>query len=344
MAARAVRHEIELVGVERIGRRQNRRLAGIGDRRRRQAGRDIGVVRVFQPKVGGGQPPVEPAFAARDRIDRGRIGLQQHAPLQPVDEDRGDAAALVRHAGFLFNDGCERRQRFRRRRGMILRQAGHRLGDHGVHGLPHARDHVGPRVVPGVVIGLRQESAFRDVRRHRAGHALGRLHDGQRLSGRGAFGDGELADHGRAFGQQRQQLARTCMGRRHVFACAYAAGPILDPREHFQSQRVLDQPFPLQPFGDRRHALAARDQHAPFARGRPRRVEGLEQGEGGISGDAGRQHDNDEQRAPHGAVRRPGRAPTRSSRRSRTSWKAPGESSAGGRPSARGRGPTDCRD
>ena len=51
--------------------------------------------------------PVELAAAARQREQHGRVGLQPHAKLEPVDEDAGDVRALLLARGLLLDDRGE---------------------------------------------------------------------------------------------------------------------------------------------------------------------------------------------------------------------------------------------
>ena len=95
--------------MRRIGDRLERRAAGIGDRRRRQAVDQIGVVGRRLVDVGLVDRAVgRLALAAEQAVDDRRVGLQPHALVQPVDEDGGDARALVAAAGFLLDDRGQR--------------------------------------------------------------------------------------------------------------------------------------------------------------------------------------------------------------------------------------------
>ena len=105
MSAGAVGDEIELLGARRLGGRLERGAARIGNRRRRQAIDHIGVVRRRLLDFAAHDRASQRPFAADQTIDDGRIGLQLHLLLQAVDEDRSDARALLRPAGFLLNDG-----------------------------------------------------------------------------------------------------------------------------------------------------------------------------------------------------------------------------------------------
>lgn len=49
-------------------------------------------------------------FSFGQRIDHRRIGLQLHSRFQPVDKNRRHVGPLLRHPGFLFNDGSQRQQ------------------------------------------------------------------------------------------------------------------------------------------------------------------------------------------------------------------------------------------
>src|SRR5690606_33173609 len=89
--------------------RLERGPARIGNRRRRQAVDDVGVVGRRLVDVGTVDRTVgRLALAAEQAVHDRRVGLQAHALAEPVEEDRRDARALVRYPGLLLDD---RRQR-----------------------------------------------------------------------------------------------------------------------------------------------------------------------------------------------------------------------------------------
>src|SRR3546814_3967546 len=69
------------------------------DRRWRQAGARIRVVRAVITQIDQAQIAVESAAKA---VDDGRIGLQPHAEAQPPHEHAGDLCALGWRTGFLL--------------------------------------------------------------------------------------------------------------------------------------------------------------------------------------------------------------------------------------------------
>ena len=108
VAAGSVRDEIEVLAAGRIGDRLERRLARIGDRPRRQAVDDVGVVGRRLVELGLGDRVAERSLAEHQAVNDRRIGLEPHVLLQPVDEDAGDARPLVRLARLLLDDRGER--------------------------------------------------------------------------------------------------------------------------------------------------------------------------------------------------------------------------------------------
>ncbi len=111
MAAVATGNEIERARLRRVQRCAQRIAAGHGDRRRRQTGAGIGVVRRILFQIA--QPQV--AVKARSQtINHRRIGLQLHALAQPVYEHAGDQRALVRAPGFLFDNRGQNQRLVRR--------------------------------------------------------------------------------------------------------------------------------------------------------------------------------------------------------------------------------------
>src|SRR4029077_12088862 len=103
MTAGAVGGEEQVAGARRIRRRLERGAAWIGDRPRRQAVDDIGVVRCRLLDLAALDRPAERPLAADQAIDDRRIGLQLDLLAQAIDEHRGDPAALVRLAGLLLD-------------------------------------------------------------------------------------------------------------------------------------------------------------------------------------------------------------------------------------------------
>ena len=105
--------------------------------------------------------PAERALAADQAVDDGRVGLQPHLLLQPVDEHGGDARALVRLAGLLLDDGGERDE--------LLRRLDRQVGGSGAPRPPAARGRcaccmrwiICSRVVPRrELVGVGQQRAF----------------------------------------------------------------------------------------------------------------------------------------------------------------------------------------
>ena len=252
VAAGAVGDEIEIVGLGRIGDRFERGTAGIGDRPRRQAVDDVGVVGRRLVDVGLVDRAVgRPALAAEHAVEDGRVGLQPHALVQPVDEDGGDARALVGHAGLLLDDRGERHE---------LVDVGERqAGDAAV---PDAFDKallVGQHLVDDLLARgaaretLRvgdQAALRRHLGRHVAGQrlvlgdALESLLDGQ------PFRDGQRGEHRLAALQQLHDVAHGSAGLDLVFAGLQHAALVIGAHAEPEDARIADQAAPLELVGD----------------------------------------------------------------------------------------------
>ena len=107
VASGSVRHEIKVLAASWVGDCLQRRLAGIGNGPRREALDDVGVVGRGLIEIGPRDRAAERALAEREPVNDGRIGLEPHTFLQPVDEDAGDPRALVGFAGLLLDDRGE---------------------------------------------------------------------------------------------------------------------------------------------------------------------------------------------------------------------------------------------
>src|SRR5438105_11126222 len=103
VSAGTVRHEIEIGRSFRIQHRQNSILAGIADRRRRQACNRVGVVRGWAQKLAR-ENAVAEWIALVDSINHRRIRFQFHAETKPVDENGSDVAPLLGNCRFLFDE------------------------------------------------------------------------------------------------------------------------------------------------------------------------------------------------------------------------------------------------
>ena len=108
MAARAVGDEVEFLRARGIGHSFERGASGIGDRARRQAVDRVSVVGRPLLELGRENAATQSAAPADEAVDDRRIGLKAHPLVEAIDEDRGDARALVRLAGFLFDDRGQR--------------------------------------------------------------------------------------------------------------------------------------------------------------------------------------------------------------------------------------------
>ncbi|CUJ79650.1 Uncharacterised protein [Achromobacter sp. 2789STDY5608633] len=146
-----------------LHRGQQRRAAGGGDRRGRQARARIGV-----PGRVGLQVALADAalVGVAHAVDDGGVGLQQHADLQAVGEHARDAAALRAMAGFFLDDGRQHQRLI----GRGQRQVGLALGPGVVQDALAFLVGAAQQVVVGAArredVGVGEEQAFRmlDVR------------------------------------------------------------------------------------------------------------------------------------------------------------------------------------
>ena len=107
----AARDEIQEPARLRLHRGLQRRGPRHRDRGRRQS-----VARVGVPRRVGGQILLADVAIERlaHAIDHGGIGLQAHAGLQAIQENRGHQRPLGRDGGFLLDDGGEDERLIRR--------------------------------------------------------------------------------------------------------------------------------------------------------------------------------------------------------------------------------------
>src|SRR5579885_1103050 len=104
VTAGPVSNKVQLPRARRIGGSLERGAARIGNRARRQTADDICIVRRRLFDLGLGEWTTERTLAANQAVDDGRVRLQLHVLLQPIDEDCSDARTLVGLAGLLFDD------------------------------------------------------------------------------------------------------------------------------------------------------------------------------------------------------------------------------------------------
>ena len=105
MPAGAIGDKIQFFGLRRIDHGFQSGAAGIADRRGRQRGDHIGVVRRLRFNIAAGDGTAQTAFAADQTVNDGGIGLQPHFLVEPVQKHPCDARAFIGLAGFLFDDG-----------------------------------------------------------------------------------------------------------------------------------------------------------------------------------------------------------------------------------------------
>ena len=100
----AFRHEIDRLALGRMQRGMDRIPARQGNRRRRQALVNIGIVGGIPAQIGVADIAVK---LTTQTIDNGRVGLQTHIPVQALDKGGRDQRALEGSPRFFFNDRGE---------------------------------------------------------------------------------------------------------------------------------------------------------------------------------------------------------------------------------------------
>ena len=104
MTAGSVGNEVEFLGARRIGGGLQRRAARISDRPRRQAINRISIVRCRLFNLTLEDRPAQRPLAASQPVNDRRVRLQPHLALEAIDEYRCNTGALLRPAGFFFDD------------------------------------------------------------------------------------------------------------------------------------------------------------------------------------------------------------------------------------------------
>ncbi len=136
--------------------------AGVGDRAWRQSLDHIGVVGRLLADVGLEDRTIRRfAVPTEETVDDRRVGLQAHALVQAVDENRGDMRALVVLAGFLLDDGGQRDELFlgldRQIRIALLPD----LVDQALLRRAHLGDDLGAVGAAGELVGIGAQAALR---------------------------------------------------------------------------------------------------------------------------------------------------------------------------------------
>ena len=260
MAAGAVGDEEQVAGARRVGGGFQRGAAGIGDRARRQAVDDIGVVGRRLRDFAALDRAAQRALAADDAIDDGRVGLQLHLLAQAIDEHRGDAAALVRLAGFLLDDRGQRHQLLRRLDRNVGVAALPDFAQHALLRLLHALDHLVARRAAREFIGLRQQRALARHFAHRTGEDLVVCQTGDDLLGGQAFGNRDGMLHHLALDDGADDVAQIGVLLEQIFAgLQFGAGLEREHRADEHPAAGIDHAFALQLLGDVALAGAGRD-------------------------------------------------------------------------------------
>jgi hypothetical protein len=192
------------------------------------------------------------------RVDHGGIGLQAHAAIEPVDEDRGDQRPLLGHPGLLLDDGGQDHGLLGGLDRQSLGALGPKLGQGLIQGGAHAGNQRGAFVVPGIVVGLRQQRALGGRRAGFAAEALGGGDQGDHLDTGQALGHGELAHHGLAAVQDLEGAAHGDVRGKGVLTGLEVARRALQPDAQLEQKGVLDHPGVFQLGGDDAEARAAR--------------------------------------------------------------------------------------
>ena len=219
VAARAVGDEIEIVAGVGMQHGAQRGEPGIVDRRRRQAGMEIGVVRRIHREILVVERMIERLGAAMgQRVDHRGIGLQLHAEPQPVQEDGGNMRPLLLARGLLFDDRGQHQRLGRAGQGQLGAALRPGAGQRPVHGAAHPRQQLLAPVAQHIEIGIGKEAA---LGRRLLDAALKRIllpQQGDHLEAGKAFGHGQAMLHDTAAGDERRGGARADGRGEVVFA------------------------------------------------------------------------------------------------------------------------------
>src|SRR5262245_19243239 len=294
--ARAVSHEIKVAGARRIGRRLQCGAARIGDRPRRQPGDDISIVWRRLLDFAAHDGPSEGALPPDKAIDDRGIRLKLHLLLEPVDEHRGDPAALVGAARLLFDD---RRQHDQLVRG-LQRQIRRASFPHLLNGAPlrllHASDHLLARGATGEPIGLRQQGSLLGDLLHGPAAAVAFAHAREDLLRREALRQGDLVLDLLALDQGVDHVAQARLTLELVLAIfELVARP---ERDHaaLEDPGLVDDTLALEEVGDVADTEATRDVNDTVGLERTGRLEAVLAGGDRRAPEDGREDDDRQDR------------------------------------------------
>ena len=108
MATGTVCHEIQVLSIQRISDSFQSIAPRIGNRCRRQAFDNIGIIgRFFFDIRLIDRAVCRFAASAENTVNNCRIGLQAHTGIQTIYENRSHMRTLGCHTGFLLNDGSQ---------------------------------------------------------------------------------------------------------------------------------------------------------------------------------------------------------------------------------------------
>ena len=274
VSAGAVGDEEHFLGARRIGRSLDRGPPRIGDRPGRQTFDDVGVVRRLRLDIRPADRAAERAFAEHKAVDDGRIGLQLHLLLEPVDEHRRDPRALLGLAGLFLDDRREDDELVRRAQRQVGIAALPDLAHQPVLRLAHALDELFTREAAIEVIAVRQQASFaRDIL-DVAGENVALQQPGDDLLGRQAFRNGQLMLHHLAVDDGLDHVADAGMLLEEIFAGLQSAARFECEHSARENHAMLvDHAFVLKQVGDVHHPRTRRDGDDLVLQQRPRRFE-----------------------------------------------------------------------
>ena len=289
VAAGAVGDEEQILGPRRVGDRLQSRAAGIGDRAGRQALDHVGVVGGRPLDLRAHDAAPEGAAPADQAVDDGRIGLQLHPLLQPIDEHARDPRTLVGPAGLLLDDGGQRHH------------LGRRLDRHlGAAALPDLVQHLallGAHQVEDLLAGGAALELVGVGEKRALGRRLGNLaredvvvpEPGYDLLRSQALREGDGVLDLTPVGQGLDRVLHARMGLEHVLAMLQR--PLAaESGGHLEQARMIDHALTGEDAGNLRRPAAAGNHHDLVGGERPR-LGGLaiEQGQA----DQGAEREND---------------------------------------------------
>ena len=214
----AVSYEIKLARAGGIGGGFERGAAGIGDRARRQSVDLVGIVRRRLIDLALHDRPAQRAFAADQSVDDGRVGLQLHLLLQPIDEHGGNARALFGLAGLPLDQRGENNELIRRLQRQIGRVVVPDVLKQVLLCLLHALDDLLAGDAAGEIVRVGEQAPFARDFLDVPGQDVVVQEARDDLLGGQAFRDGELMRHHPALDDGRHHVAQAGVRLELIFA------------------------------------------------------------------------------------------------------------------------------